>query len=97
MKLNLLRAFNSKKDNVVGAPVSELVNHWMRLPIGAVLGTPLCETALVAAMEANPNRTRDEGAFYASFLLAVEKTAALRWLNEHGVPRACLGFPQTDS
>jgi hypothetical protein len=28
------------------------------------------------AMEANPHRTRDEGAFYASFLLAVEKTAA---------------------
>jgi hypothetical protein len=26
-------------------------------------------------MEANPNRTRDEGAAYASFLLAVEKTA----------------------
>jgi hypothetical protein len=28
------------------------------------------------AMEANPNRTRDEGAVYASFLLAVERTAA---------------------
>ena len=28
------------------------------------------------AMEANPRRTRDEGAAYASFLLAVERTAA---------------------
>lgn len=38
------------------------------------------------AMEANPNRTRDEGAAYASFLLAVERTAAAGGRPSLGIP-----------